>query len=127
MNCGNNKRIVCTDTGEIFESIKDCSLRLGLDGSSITKVCKNKQSHTKGYHFMYEKDYVNNPIPTFKSLEHVRRIICLNDKRIYNSIREAGRVYNLDFSGISKVCRGKNRSIKGYRFAYIEDYEKQNL
>ena len=128
MNRGNNKRIVCTDTGEIFESIKECAEEFNLDTSSITKVCKNKQSHIQGYHFMYEEDYVRNPKKTNRDIiSHERAVVCLNNNQRFNSTREAARNMNLDSSTITKVCKGRVRSTKGYKFMYLEDYEKQNL
>ncbi len=38
----------------------------------------------------------------------------------YESVREAGRLLNLDSSSISKVLKGKIFQAKGYRFSYVE-------
>lgn len=42
-----------------------------------------------------------------------------NEIKNYNSIKEAAIDTNCDPSAVSKVCRGKNRSVKGYKFEYI--------
>ena len=48
-------------------------------------------------------------------LDKNNNIIC-----IYNSIREAERLCNLDGSTISKVCKGKNKTCGGYIWRYKE-------
>jgi len=52
-NSHNNKKVMCIDTGEIFESITFASKALNIDASSIIKVCKNKQKKAKGKSFIY--------------------------------------------------------------------------
>lgn len=46
----------------------------------------------------------------------------LNDKKIgsYDSIGMASRILGIDGSSISKVCRGKAKSVHGYSFRYSE-------
>lgn len=48
-----------------------------------------------------------------------KKIICLNNSKKYYSIREAARNLNLDNSSISKVCKGKIKQTKGYKFKYL--------
>lgn len=111
---GNNKQIICTDTGEIFHSIKECAKKLNLDDSGITKVCRGKQKHIKGFHFQYWRG--QNNTPTVK--EKFKKVLCLNNHQEYKSPKEAADVLGLDRSSVAKVCRGKLRSTGGYNFKY---------
>lgn len=47
------KKILCIDTGEVYESIQSCARQTGIDASLICAVCKGRHSHTKGLHFKY--------------------------------------------------------------------------
>lgn len=62
------KKIICLNDNEIFNSIKETSEYYNLEASSITKVCKNKQSHTKGYKFEYYKNFIGDIYKFYKSI-----------------------------------------------------------
>lgn len=49
----NKKKIYCVDLDLIFDSLTEASLKLSIDLSSISKVCKNKLPHINGYRFQY--------------------------------------------------------------------------
>ena len=46
------------------------------------------------------------------------KVICIETSVIYNSIKEAGRLNNIDPSCISKVCRGKRETAGGFHWCY---------
>jgi hypothetical protein len=48
-----SKPVFCKQTNKIYKSAKIAANLLKLDNSLITKVCKKKQAHTKGYNFIY--------------------------------------------------------------------------
>ena len=48
-----------------------------------------------------------------------KRIKCLNNGKEYDFILQAARELNLDNSSITKVCKNKKESVKGYKFIYI--------
>jgi len=48
--------LVCTTTGEAFDSQADCARKLGLHPSLIWKVLTGKRCNTGGYNFEYIKD-----------------------------------------------------------------------
>lgn len=45
--------IMCVETQEIFESIREASRHYGLDASNIVKCLKGKRRTTGGYHWQY--------------------------------------------------------------------------
>lgn len=47
-----------------------------------------------------------------------KKIICLNDNRIYDSIKQASLELNLHETGIISVCKGVYSQTKGYKFKY---------
>jgi hypothetical protein len=46
------QRIVCVETGIVYESAKDASLTIGGNYRSINNVCKNGKTY-KGFHWQY--------------------------------------------------------------------------
>ena len=48
-----NKRVICVETGEVFDSIKEVSLKYGCHGSNISACCKGRLKSVKGYHWRY--------------------------------------------------------------------------
>lgn len=54
-NAGHKKKIVCIETGEIFESVKDAGEKMNVSASSISHHLKGRQKTAKGFHFEYLK------------------------------------------------------------------------
>lgn len=52
-NAGHRKKIICLETGEIFESVKQASEKLNTPRANISRVLKGKQKTIKGYKFEY--------------------------------------------------------------------------
>lgn len=52
-NKGSSRKVKCIENGIIYPSIREAERILHLDGSSISKVCRGKNKHTKGYTFVY--------------------------------------------------------------------------
>lgn len=51
-----------------------------------------------------------------------RKIICLNDMKIFNSMIETANYYGVRTDSLSNVCRGKYKKTKGYKFMYYDEY-----
>ena len=49
------------------------------------------------------------------------KVICLENNKIFNSIKEAGNYYNIDPSGISKILKGKQKTAGGYTWEKYVD------
>lgn len=48
-------KVICVETGESFDSIKDASDKYGLKSPLIWKCCNGKQNTTGGYHWRYKE------------------------------------------------------------------------
>lgn len=48
-----SKKVLCVETGEIFESTREAQRKTGIDHRNISKVCLGKQKTTGGYHWKY--------------------------------------------------------------------------
>lgn len=56
-NCHKSKKVICLETGKIYLSGRQCALDMNVDRSSVTRVCNNQLSHSKGFHFKWLDDY----------------------------------------------------------------------
>lgn len=116
---GKGKKIICLETGEIFNSARIASDKLNIDASSIIAVCKNRRFTAGDLHFMYLEEYDKNKKYNLTSFK--RKIICINTGEIFNSIQDAKNKLNIHSGHISEVCQGKLAHIKGYVFKYYID------
>lgn len=51
-----------------------------------------------------------------------RKVKCINNETIYNSVKDAADKLNLRKSSVISAANGQKPSIKGYRFEYIGEY-----
>lgn len=59
---GRGKKVICIESGEIFESTRDVCWRFGWDvnyNSCIHQNCSGKMKQCKGYHFRWLEEEVN--------------------------------------------------------------------
>ena len=52
-NSSHRKKVICIETKQVYNSIKDVAIELKVHPSNITNVLKGKQKTCKGYHFEY--------------------------------------------------------------------------
>lgn len=53
INRPNKKKVKCIETGIIYESIMDASIKTGINDNSISKCCNNKQYTAFNLHFKF--------------------------------------------------------------------------
>ena len=119
----NSVKVICITTNEIFKSQSEAGRKYNINKTSISSCCSHKRKSagklpngTKMV-WMYYDEYI------LKSENEIReiisnalkvniiknKIICLTINEIYNSIKEAGRKFNIDPSGITRCCKGKQK------------------
>lgn len=55
-NKPNKRKVICKETGKIYDSIANASRDLNVSGSCITDCCKGRLKSIHGYHFEYYYD-----------------------------------------------------------------------
>lgn len=55
-NNHNSKRVVCVETGEVFDCIMDAVRRFDMKVNHISSCCSGKRKTSGGYHWRYESD-----------------------------------------------------------------------
>lgn len=133
-------KVICITTGKIFNSITEAAKFYNIPSENgICYCCSYKRNSCGGLSWMYLDEYIymkenNFTISKMKNLYNdknvTKKVICLNTKRVFNSIIEANRYAGLNiYSGkISEVCQhkrataGKDKNNNPYGWLYYEDF-----
>lgn len=124
----NTIKVICIDNNIIFNSVKEVNNYYQIKNKGdVSAVCKGKKKHIKKHVFMYYDEYLKASAEeivsrlNYKSKHNTRKIVCLNDNKIFESIIEAEKYYKIGTSKIIEVCKGKKIHVRGYKFRYFED------
>lgn len=130
----NSKKVICLDTGIVYDSIRSTCRELNIDRKSLLDVLNGKQYIINGKHFEYFSDnssleYCKQRIEQIETERNrfKKKVICLDTMEIFNSISEAEKKYDLQHSALILNLQGKNISCKDLHFEFAEekDYTKE--
>lgn len=82
-------------------------------------IVEKVMSKTRGKHLSQERRIMMSLKSPVK-----KKVICLNDGNVFDSIQKASEFYNVDRSSISNVCLKKVNTAGGWSFAYFDDDNK---
>ena len=124
-----DKKIICITTNDILNSIKEAGTKYNVSCSSITACCRGKLKsagkNTTGEKliWMYYDEYLtlssediskkienSNTMNNNSIKNRCKKIICLNNHKIFNSIMDASKFYKIDRGHISHCCNGKQKT-----------------
>ena len=119
-------RVIDAKTNEvvgIYESQNLCAIALGINRKGITKNCRGLSKTYKGYIFEYADFKFIKPIrnKTGKHNNHHKtKVICIEDNKHFNSIKEAGKYYNIPPNNITCCLsnKTKNKTAGGKHWKY---------
>lgn len=105
--------------------IKEISQLLNVDRNTIRMYLKKAQKNQwcdynkkESWHRVIERKNKNNP--------GWIQVYCLEQNKIYKSIRGAAAELHLNSSNISACCRGKYSTVGGYHWYYVHDKQLKN-
>jgi group I intron endonuclease len=120
------KPIVCLDNKKIYNAVIEASQELGLDSSSVTKVCKGKYNSSKGFHFKYLDEYNPNETYLLKTGRVPKQVKCLETGIIYESTKKASIITKQSFDSIKKCAVDKTRTLFGFHWEYIDTIRSES-
>lgn len=145
-----SRKVICLNTNKIFNSSTEAmkyyntSKHIYKCCNGITKSCGKLPDGTKLvfrwydiYLNMTEEEVVkaiedgqnskNKENPNIIKAKELcrKKVICLNDNKIFDSLTEASNYYKISKTSISNVCKGKYKHTHNLYFRYYEDYLKQ--
>lgn len=119
------KKIVClSDNNRIFESISAASVFYKISGGNLSAILrKNTQWHNKKkLRFCYYDDFIKKTIPPIQKKKIIgRKVKCIDNGKIYESITIAAKETGATGSHITSVCKGKRNLSGGFKWEYYKD------
>ena len=141
------RNVVCVNTREIFETIRDAEKYYNVDG--IGNCCdgktysagKHKETNEKLFWLFYE-DYIKMSEEDIKKYLSDKKeyelinnnfgksVVCITTDEIFTNIMDASRKYEVSDTGIRYCCQGKTYTSgkledgTPLRWLYLEDYKK---
>lgn len=143
-SCG--KSVVCVTTGEIFNVMIDASRKYGNGKRLNIDACCNKTRKYAGIledgtplKWMYYDEYIllnEEDIADYllvdRKISRSKKVICLNNLKIFDTIKDASEFFGINRTHISCCCNGKRKSCGKLennipiRWMYYDEYLKLN-
>ena len=112
----NARKVICINTGEIFETLNEASKKYNINIQAISKVCTGKYI-SAGFHsngiplqFAYYEEGKIYKLKETNGLNEVKKVVLTNTGEVFESARKASEKYGLSQGSISSCCAGKIRS-----------------
>lgn len=144
---GRYRKVVCLNTGEIFDTISNAVQKYNMKSvNGIIACCKNR-TKTAGKHpetkeklaWMYLEDYekttkeeIDNIVKYINKSSYNKPVICLNTGEIFEDMKIAEEKYNISQKSICRCANGKVYTAGkhpitkvGLVWMYLEDYENK--
>lgn len=133
-----NFKVVCLETREVYKNPIEAAKYTRADEGCIRKCCEGILRHSNNLHWMYEKDYknateediekiFNKPRKKMESIK-IKKVICLETKKVYENISEAVKDTKAQGATISKSCKlGGGFQSGGLHWMFEEDYLEATL
>lgn len=123
-------KIICLETGEVFELISDAQMKYGVKSiSSFSIALKNKQRTAASLHWRYfddkllDNDYRFNELIFSLCKSNKFPIICIKNKEFYRNRKSFLKKYNISLAKFLKEYEEFGKiTLNGNEYIYVEDY-----
>lgn len=116
-NNHNKKKVICLTNNIEFESVKAAAKYYGIIEQSVSKCCHKIIKKANGFSFAFLDKKESN----FK--RKFRKVICVTDNKVFDSIKNASIYYACNYCSIIKVCNNEQYKVKSngryLQFKYV--------
>ena len=106
----------CVELNVVYASAREAARQLNLFDSNIWCCCAGVYMTCGGYHWCWETDWSADWKPREQKQKKMAR--CITTGKIYESTIAAERDTGCNHTKISACCRGKNKTVHGFRWEY---------
>lgn len=108
------RKVICINTGKVYESIAEASRELDVNYDNIHQVCCGnnnsvKLQDEKYYQFAYYEEGKKYELKELRNIKESKRVVCVNTGEVFESTRDASSKIGVQQSHISQCCNGKRR------------------
>jgi len=134
-NC-NAKRVICINTGEVFDTATEACNKYGIKLSQISKVITGERisCFSKKYQqylqFAYYEEGGEYKLKENVNIQEPKKVICINTGEIFRSTWEAAKTYNISQGSLVLCCQGERHSCGKDKngtpllWEYLENYDE---
>lgn len=106
----NNKKVICINTMEIFNSGKEAGKRYGINPRNVNSNCRGerKSCFSEGgqrLQFEFYREGESYNLIKLEDLHEVKRVVCTTTNETFDSIYKAAMKYNVDMRRLSNCCK----------------------
>jgi hypothetical protein len=116
-----------------FKSLNEASIKLKITPTNIGSCCKGRIKTASGFRFMFKEDYKIGADYSSNFKKHInnKQIVQFdlnfNKLQVFNSVAEASKKLNINRSGIDDCCKGKQKTTRGFKFMYLNEYNEKTM
>ena len=125
------KPVRCVETGEVFESIRDCARAHAVQPSHLSAHLKGKLHAVGGKHYKYasktsrlpKSSGTANPStnsPTKPSHTAKRPVRCIQTGEVFESLNACAKAHSIAPSNLCEHLKGGKSLVKGRQYEYAE-------
>lgn len=134
-NC-NAKRVICINTGEVFDTATEACDKYAIKLSQISKVITGErvscysQKLNKYLQFAYYEEGGEYKLKENVNIQEPKKVICINTGEIFRSTWEAAKTYNISQGSLVLCCQGERHSCGKDKngtpllWGYLENYDE---
>ena len=119
---GNVHSVICVETSEKFDRIID-ALDKYPNATNIKRALKKSSCTAAGLHWAYVENF-NEDYHIEDKKKTTKKIICIETKKVYDSMTDAAREYSILPSELSRACSNTALTTKGLHWSYLENYNE---
>lgn len=115
-----SKEVRCTETGQIYPSIREAARQTGTNRSSLRHVIIGNQLTAGDLHWeSYPRTQVDKDRDNKKMRKRKRQVLCNETGIVYKTIKAASSATGADETMIGQILDKKRNSTKGLTFTEI--------
>ena len=120
----NSKAVFCIETNQKFETLSYAVKSTGINASSISECCNKKLNTAGGLHWCFYAEFIlgNYCIPPKKT---TKKVVCVETKEVFDSIKSAANKYNIFQSGISECVKNQAHTCGGFHWCLLANFEEK--
>lgn len=108
---GRARKIICINTGGIYNSIVEASEDFNINYTNIHQVCCGNSNSARGcdgnyYQFAYYEKGKEYKLIKLENINTPRNVVCVNTGEVFKSTVEASNKTKIQQSHISNCCNG---------------------
>ena len=110
------KKVICIETGIIYDSIKEAGELTSASKQSISCACRCVYETAGGYHWEY---YIEGNDYSKIKIDKPKKILCVETGDLFDTIKEASDKTNNSRQNIGQCLNGKRKRCGGFHWERV--------